>query len=95
MSYFPVSDRHFFRRPHFSDLALAGLPRVGEAVPQALAVTPEQPVEDAVEEAVQVEALQVLLPPDALQRRVHVGSHDVQHLSDGDGPRRRKKGAKF
>lgn len=58
-------------------------------------MTPEQPVEDAVEEAVQVEALQVLLPPDALQRRVHVGSHNVQHLSDGDGPRRRKKGAKF
>lgn len=79
-----MRDRHF-------DLALAGLPRVGEAVPQALAVAPEQPVEDAVEEAVQVEALQVLLPPDALQRRVHVGSHDVQHLSDGDGPRRRKK----
>lgn len=44
-------------------------------------MTPEQPVEDAVEEAVQVEALQVLLPPDALQRRVHVGSHNVQHLS--------------
>lgn len=69
------------------DLALAGLPRVGEAVPQALAVTPEQSVEDAVEEPVQVEALQVLLSPDALQRQVHIVSHDVQHLSES----RRKK----
>lgn len=72
------------------DLALAGLPRVGEAVPQALAVTPEQSVEDAVEEPVQVEALQVLLSPDALQRQVHIGSHDVQHLSDRRRSRRKK-----
>lgn len=69
-------------------LDLTGLPRVGEAVPQALAVTPEQPAEDAVEEAVQVEALQLLLPPDPLQRQVHVVPHDVQHLRDRNGPRK-------
>lgn len=57
-----------------------GLPVVGEAAPQALAVAPQQPVEDAVEEAVQVQAVHVGLPPDPLQRRAHVGPHDVQHL---------------
>lgn len=49
-------------------------------------MTPEQPAEDAVKEAVQVEALQFLLPPDPLQRQVHVVSHDVQHLSGGNRP---------
>lgn len=49
-------------------LAQTGLPSVGEAVPQALAVTPEQPVEDAVKEAVQVETFHVWLAPDPLQR---------------------------
>lgn len=48
-------------------LAQTGLPSVGEAVPQALAVTPEQPVEDAVKEPVQVETFYVRLPPDPLQ----------------------------
>lgn len=49
-------------------LAQTGLPGVGEAVPQALAMTPEQPVEDAVKQPVQVEALYIRLPPDPLQR---------------------------
>lgn len=71
----------------FCSLAQTGLPSVGEAVPQALAVTPEQPVKDAVKEPVQVEAFQVLLPPDPLQRRVHVGPHNIQHLSDGERQR--------
>lgn len=46
-------------------------------------MAPQQPVEDAVEQAVQVEAVQVGLPPDPLQRRAHVGSHDIQHLREG------------
>lgn len=71
----------------FCNLARTGLPSVGEAVPQALAVTPQQPVKDAVKEPVQVEAFQVLLPPDALQRRVHIGPHNIQHLSDGERQR--------
>lgn len=45
-------------------------------------MTPEQPVEDAVEEAVEVEALYVRLPPDPLQCRADVGTDNVQHLSD-------------
>lgn len=57
------------------------LPSVGETVPQTLSVAPQQPVEDAVEEPVQVEALYVRLPPDPLQRGTYVGSNDVQHLS--------------
>lgn len=59
-----------------------GLPSVGEAVPQALAVTPEQSVEDTVKQPVEVEALYVWLPPDSLQCRAYVGTHNVQHLSD-------------
>lgn len=73
-------------------LLVTWLPAVGEAAPQALAVTPEQPVEDAVKKAVQVETVHVGLPPDPLQRRAHVGSHDIQHLAKGgrkslNGPR--------
>lgn len=48
-------------------LAQTGLPSVGEAVPQALPVTPEQPVKDAVKEPVQVETFHVRLTPDPLQ----------------------------
>lgn len=84
MSYFLMSYSHF-ETSSLLGLDLTVSPRVGEAVPQALAVTPEQPAEDAVEEAVQVEALQFLLPPDPLQRQVHVVSHDVQHLRDANG----------
>lgn len=65
------------------DSSVTWLPAVGEAAPQALAVTPEQPVEDAVKKAVQVETVHVGLPPDPLQRRAHVGSHDIQHLAKG------------
>lgn len=67
------------QQPEFGQRC-SGLPVVGEAAPQALAVAPQQPVEDAVEQAVQVEAVHVGLPPDPLQRRAHVGSHDIQHL---------------
>lgn len=58
------------------------VPSVGEAVPQALAVTPEQPVEDTVEEPVEVEAVYVGLPPDPLQRWANIGTYNVQHLKD-------------
>lgn len=43
------------------------LPGVGEAVPHALAVAPEQPVEDAIKKPVEVKALYVWLLPDPLQ----------------------------
>lgn len=46
--------------------ARTGVPSVGKAVPQALTMTPEQAVEDAVKEPVEVEALYVWLPPDPL-----------------------------
>lgn len=59
------------------------VPAVREAAPQTLAMTPEQPVEDAVKKAVQVETVHIGLPPDPLQRRAHVGSHNIQHLVKG------------
>lgn len=46
-------------------------------------MTPEQPVEDAIKKAVQVETVHIGLLPDPLQRRAHVGSHNVQHLQKG------------
>lgn len=68
-------------------LSCSDSPCVGEAVPQALTVTPEQSVEDAVEEPVEVEALHIRLPPDPMQRRADVGAHNVQNLRDGDNRR--------
>lgn len=66
---------------------LTSLPIVGEAVPQALAVTPEQPVEDPVKEPVKVETLYVRFPPDPLQCWAYIGMYNVQHLSDGESER--------
>lgn len=45
-------------------------------------MTPEQPVEDAVKEPVEVEALYIRFPPDPLQCRAYICTHYVQHLSD-------------
>lgn len=60
-----------------------GLPAVGEAAPQALAMTPEKPVENAIKKAVQVETVHIRLPPDSLQHWAHVGAHNIQHLQKG------------
>ena len=69
-----------------------GLPGVGEAVPQALSVAPEQPVEDAVKEPVEVKTLHIGLPPDPLQRWAYIGTNNVQHLSGDGGERESNKG---
>lgn len=49
-----------------SSLAQTGLPGVGEAVPQALAMAPQQAVEDTIKQSVQVETVYIRFPPDPL-----------------------------
>lgn len=68
--------------PWIHSPAETGLPSIGEAVPQALAVTPEQPDEDTVKEPVQMETFYIWLPPNPLQCWAHISSYNIQHLSD-------------
>lgn len=69
----------------------SGLPSVGETVPKALSMTPEQAVKDTVEEPIKVEALYIWLPPDPLQHRAYICTYNVQHLGDGDSRREMRK----
>ena len=58
-----------------------GSPGVLEAVPQALAVAPQEAIEDAAEDAVDGQLLDVGTLPHALRDAAHVGAHDVDHLT--------------
>ncbi len=61
---------------------MAVIPGGLEAVPEALPVAPQQPVEDAREDAVQTQRLHVRHVPHAQQHGAHVRAHDVDHLGD-------------
>lgn len=56
------------------------LPGGGEAVPQSLSMTPQQPVKHAREDPIQPQVIHVTDAPDSLKDSTHIGTHNVYHL---------------